>query len=68
MYQLSLQYAETLTELPYFSRSFLVYNVQFSSMEVGMSAFKILTSTPAGKKSLGGPWRRCEDNVRIGLI
>ena len=31
------------------------------------SAFKILTSTPAGKKPLGRPRRRWEDNFRMDL-
>ena len=36
-------------------------------MEEGGSAFKILTDTPAGKRSLGRPRRRWEDNIRMGL-
>ena len=36
-------------------------------MEEGRSAFKILTSTPTGKRSLRRPRRRCEDNIRIDL-
>ena len=28
---------------------------------------KILTGTPAGKKPLGGPRRRWEDNIRMDL-
>jgi hypothetical protein len=35
-------------------------------MEEGRSAFKILTSTPAGKRSLGKSRRRWEDNMRMG--
>ena len=31
------------------------------------SAFQILTGTPAGKRYLGRPGRRREDNIRIGL-
>ena len=31
------------------------------------SAFKILTGTPAGKKHLGRPRRRWEDNIRMNL-
>ena len=34
-------------------------------MEEGRSALKILTGTPTGKRPLGRPWRRWEDNVRI---
>ena len=36
-------------------------------MEEGRSAFKILTGTPTGKRSLGRPRRRWEDNIRMGL-
>ena len=31
----------------------------------GMNAFKILTGTPAGKRPLGRPRRRWEDNIRM---
>ena len=34
-------------------------------MEEGRSAFKILTSTPTGKRALGRPRRRWEDNIRM---
>ena len=36
-------------------------------MEEGRSAFKILTGKPTGKRPLGRPRRRCEDNIRIDL-
>ena len=36
-------------------------------MEEGRSAFKILTGKPTGKKPLGYPRRRWEDNIRIYL-
>ena len=36
-------------------------------MEEGRSTFKILTGKPAGRRSLGRPRRRWEDNVRIDL-
>jgi hypothetical protein len=36
-------------------------------MEEGRSAFKILTATPAGKRPLGRPRRRCEDNIKMDL-
>ena len=36
-------------------------------MEKGRSAFKILSGTPAGKRPLGRPRRRWEDNIRIDL-
>ena len=37
-------------------------------MEEGSSAFKTLTGRPTGKRPLGRPSRRWEDNIRIGLI
>ena len=36
-------------------------------MEEGKSAFKILTGKPTGKRPLGRPRRRWEDNIRMGL-
>ena len=36
-------------------------------MEKGRSAFKILTGTPAGKRHLGRPRCRWEDNIRMDL-
>ena len=36
-------------------------------MEEGRSVFKILTGKPTGKRSLGGPRRRWEDNIRMDL-
>ena len=36
-------------------------------MEEGRSAFKILTDKPTGKRPLGKPRCRWEDNVRINL-
>ena len=36
-------------------------------MEEGMSAFKILTGTPTGKRPLGRPRHRWEDNIRKDL-
>ena len=36
-------------------------------MEEGRSAFKILTGTPTGKRPLGRPRRRWEDNIRMDL-
>ena len=34
-------------------------------MEEGRSAFKILTGKPTGKRPLGGPRCRWEDNIRM---
>ena len=36
-------------------------------MEKGRTSFKILTGKPTGKKPLGRPRRRWEDNIRMGL-
>ena len=36
-------------------------------MEEGSRAFKILAGKPTGKKSLGSPRRRWEDNIRMDL-
>ena len=36
-------------------------------MEEGRSAFKILTGKPTGKRPLGRPKRRWEDNIRMNL-
>ena len=36
-------------------------------MEEGSSAFKILTGKPPGKRLLGRPRRRWEDNIRMYL-
>ena len=36
-------------------------------MEEGRSAFKILTDKPTGKRPLGSPKRRWEDNIRMDL-
>ena len=37
-------------------------------MEVDRIAFNILTGNPTGKRPLGRPWRRWEDNLRMDLI
>ena len=36
-------------------------------MEEGRSAFKMLTGKPTGKRPLGRPAHRCEDNIRMDL-
>ena len=36
-------------------------------MEEGRSTFKILTGKPTGKRLLGRPRRRWEDNIRMDL-
>ena len=36
-------------------------------MEEGRSAFKILTGNPTGKRPLGRPRHRWEDNIRMNL-
>ena len=42
-------------------------NLHVARMEEGRSAFKILTGKPTGKRSLGRPRRRWEDNIRMDL-
>ena len=41
--------------------------VKVNLQEEGRSAFKILTDKPTGKRPLGRPSRRWEDNIRINL-
>ena len=36
-------------------------------MEEGRSAFKILTGKPTGKRHVGRPRRRSEDNIRMDV-
>ena len=36
-------------------------------MEEDRRAFKMLTGKPTGKRYLGGPRSRWEDNIRMGL-
>ena len=36
-------------------------------IEEGMSAFKVLTGKPTGKRPLGRPRRRWVDNIRMDL-
>ena len=38
-----------------------------AKMEEGRSVFKILTGKPTGKRLLGKPRRRLEDNIRMDL-
>ena len=45
----------------------LRYTGQVARIEDVRSAFKILTGTPTGKRPLGRPWRRWEDNIRMYL-
>ena len=37
----------------------------FARMKEGRSAFKMLTDKPTGKRLLGRPRRRWEDNIRM---
>ena len=53
--QRSISYGES-------GRSFPCYR-----MEEGRSAFKVLTGKPTGKRPLGRPRRRWEDNIRMEL-
>ena len=40
---------------------------QLARMEEGRSAFKLITGKTTGKRSLGRPRRRLEDNVRMNV-
>ena len=43
----------------------LIWAGHVARMEEGRSAFKILTGKPTGKRLLGRPRRRWEDNIRM---
>ena len=45
----------------------LRWTCHIARMEEGRSAFKILTGKPAGKRPLGRPRGRWEDNIRMDL-
>ena len=45
----------------------LIWAGHVARMEEGRSGFKILTGKPAGKRPLGRPRRRWEDNIRMDL-
>ena len=45
----------------------IVHQFFINVMEEGRSAFKILTGKPTGKRPLGRPRRRWEDNIRMDL-
>jgi hypothetical protein len=45
----------------------LRWAVHIARMEEGRSSFKLLTGQPTGKRPLGRPRRRWEDNIRMDL-
>ena len=45
----------------------LEWAAHVARMDEGRSAFKILTGKPTGKRPLGRPRRRWEDNIRMDL-
>ena len=45
----------------------IVWAEHVARMEEGRSAFKILTGKPTGKRPLGRPRHRWEDNIRMDL-
>ena len=45
----------------------LTWSGHLARMEGGRSALKIITGTPTGKRALGMPRRRWEDNVRMDV-
>ena len=44
-----------------------MWAVVMARMEGGKSAFKILMGTPSGKRPLGRPRHRWEDNIRMNV-
>ena len=48
------------------SRRF-IWEGHIAKMEEGASAFKTLTGKPTGKRPLGKPRRRWEDNIRMDI-
>ena len=55
--------AEPLQQIPKVSVKYYIV----ARMEEGRSVFKILTRKPTGKRPLGRPRRRWEDNIRMDL-
>ena len=45
----------------------IAIQITVQGLEEGMSAFKILTDKPTGKRPLGRPRSRWEDNIRTDL-
>ena len=45
----------------------IIFHLSNIIVEQGRSAFKILTGKPTGKRPLGRPRRRCENNIRMDL-
>ena len=45
----------------------LTWAGHIARMEDGVSAFQILTGKPTGRRPLGRPRRRWEDNIRMDL-
>ena len=45
----------------------LIWAGHIARMDEGRTVFKILASTPTGKRSLGRPGRRWDDNIRMDL-
>ena len=46
---------------------FLMRNVCCEAMEEGRDVHKVLVGKPAGKRPLGRPTRRWEDNIKMDL-
>ena len=45
----------------------MLYNFYIIVLEEGRSVFKILTGIPMGKRPLGRPRRRWENNIKIDV-
>ena len=57
----------SLYHSPYIVRVIKSMSGYVARMEVGRSALKILTGTPAGKRSFGRPRYGWEDNIIMGF-
>ena len=64
---LSAELYSALIQLSQWTNPRLRWAGHVARMEKGRSAFKILTGEPIGKRHLGRPKRRWEDNIRMDL-
>ena len=53
--------------MPFYISQSSAYTGHETRMEEGRSAFKILTGKPTGRKPLGRPRHRWEENIRMDL-
>ena len=45
----------------------MIWPGHVARMDEGRSALKVLKGKPTGKRPLGRPRRRCEDNIRMNF-